>query len=336
MVIDNDDAVWDLFKIVPSNGGPSTPDLTTCQFCKATDSVILDDGNYVCVRCNSIADRFIDDHAEWRCYSNDDSKFGQSNDPSRCGPPINELMPSLGSVVSTTLKAGQASAPSSDGVNMLRSVQRYHMWNSSTYKERNLFKVFDFMNHVASSNGIAPCILDRAKVMYKSVSEMKISRGANRLGLIACSIYMACKLNQVPRSIREVAAMFDIKVPVVTKSCKVFQELMHLNVMSSTPIDFVSRFCAKLGLPEDITQACQLIVTKIQDEELMTDNTPPTIVAGVIMFVSAMAGIEVDKERLANTCFISSVTVVKCHKKIHALAAKTDGFGIVDMTPTPK
>ena len=52
--------------------------------------------------------------------------------------------------------------------------------------------------------------------MYKILSEAKISRGANRKGLIASCIYTACKIKKVPRSAKEIADIFDLNITNMT------------------------------------------------------------------------------------------------------------------------
>ena len=58
----------------------------------------LEDGNYICKKCNTLQEKYIDSQAEWRYYGHEDTK---TSDPTRCGMPTNDLLPqlSLGSVI---------------------------------------------------------------------------------------------------------------------------------------------------------------------------------------------------------------------------------------------
>ena len=61
---------------------------------------------------------------------------------------------------------------------------------------------------------------------YKLLDEAQISRGTNRKGLIAACIYIACKKRNVPRSAKEIAEIYDLKVNEMTRGCKKFLEIM--------------------------------------------------------------------------------------------------------------
>ena len=66
---------------------------------KEYENHLLSDGMIICKCCNNVISNIIDT-AEWRFYGANDSK---SSDPTRCGMPVNQLLPesSVGSFIST-------------------------------------------------------------------------------------------------------------------------------------------------------------------------------------------------------------------------------------------
>lgn len=287
----------------PASPLPMDP-AVLCKVCCAID-VILDDGNYICRKCGTINERFIDTSAEWRYYGCDDSK---GNDPTRCGLPTNELLPdsSLGSLIGWSSNESHA----------IRLMRKYHLWNSMSYRERTLYNVFDTLTLNSTNNGLTKSIIDEAKTLYKQISEMKLSRGENRNGLIASSIYMSCKRNNVPRSAKEIAKMFNIKLTVMTKGCKKFQEILKLTTASTNPDDFIARYCSRLELSNDQRLKCKQVAAKVEELELASENTPPSIAAAIIYLCSSHYGWNISKKNLSDKCEISQVTVAKCFKRL--------------------
>lgn len=276
-----------------------------CTYCQSTD-IILEESIYTCRGCGSITDRFIDMTAEWRYYGSEDSK---SSDPTRCGLPVNHLLPesSLGSIISNSVKESYD----------MKLIRKYHMWNSMSYKERSLYNIFDNITVNATNSGISNSIIEEAKMFYKQVSENKISRGENRSGLIATSIYMSCKSNKVPRSTKEIAKIFNLKTKTMTKGCKKFQDLMQINMDCTTPNDFIQRFCCKLGLDNEIRELCKNVVDKADELCIVSENTPPSISAGTIYLCNIVCGLGISKKDMADACELSQVTLSKCFKKLY-------------------
>ena len=283
---------------------------TICTFCKSV-GLILEDGNYVCLTCNSLNERFIDMHAEWRNYSSEDSKSG---DPTRCGLPCNDLLPSssLGSIISNR---------NNESFDM-KLIKKYHMWNSMTYKERSLFSIFDNITVNAINSGIPASIIEEAKVLYKHVSESKISRGENRHGLIASSIYLSCKKSNVPRSSKEIAKIFNIKPATMNRGCKKFQDLVEVKVNSTTAEDFIERFCSKLNITTEIRNLCRYIVHKADELSIVSNNTPPSVCGSAIYLCSILCNLGLSKRDVGLASETSAVTLSKCYKKMYDYRAQ--------------
>jgi transcription initiation factor TFIIB len=202
-----------------------------------------------------------------------------------------------------------------------------------TYKERTLYNIFDMLTINAVSNGIAKSIIEEAKMLYKKVSESHMSRGNNRSGLIASSIYMSCKNNKVPRSAKEIAKIFNLKTTTMTRGCKKFQEIMGVNVESTTADDFINRFCSKLNLDSDMKDLCRQIVTKADELSIVSENTPPSVAAGAIYLCSNLYKWNIDKKDLAESCDISQVTIVKCYKRLLIYKSLLIGAASPPQTP---
>src|SRR5210317_276789 len=233
--------------------------------------IIIEDTMQICSKCCAVLGRVIDNTAEWRYYGSEDNRDG---DPSRCGLPTNTLLPksSLGSMIGGTRR---------DNIDIKR-IRMYQLWNSMPYDERTLWSVFEKMTANTLNNGIPQKVIDNAKVLYKKASEKKISRGDNKDGLIASCIYHSCLLNKVPKSSKDIAAMFNISHVTLNKGNSRFQTLLQINVSSPDPIDFISQYGNNLDMPIDDINNSKELVKIIEDNEIMNDNSPTSSAAGIL------------------------------------------------------
>ena len=278
----------------------------TC--CDDSNNHMISDGMMICKACNVIINNIID-APEWRNYKNN------SSNPTRCGMPTNALLPesSLGTNI---LVRGNNEK--------MNKINRYQKWNSMPYKERSLYNVFDAIQIRALNSGIPSCIIEEAKILYKKISETRISRGSNRKGIIASCIYKACKLKNVPRSAKEIAEIFQLPITHMTKGCKKFDEIMNFNksdkstieVVGSKSNDFIARFCSKLNIGNDVLDICKSVCDAADKYSLVSENTPPSVAAGSIFLVCTLLNINISKKDISNSCKISEVTISKCYKKL--------------------
>ena len=310
---DVNDEVWNLLEKMQLENRPTSPlaseeiptNVCVNENCDNTHFV-FDSTDTVCERCGTVQYKNIDFGAEWRYYGCEDNK---STNPTRCGMPMNEFLPksSLGTLI--------GNERSTKNFYELSRIRKYHMWNSMPYKERSLYNVINRLNTKASNGGISASIIEDAKLMYKQISEMRISRGDNRNGLIASSIYMSCKNNGGPRSAKEIASIFNLSISTMTKGCKKFHEIMKMNFASTSPDDFIVRFCSRLNRP-DIVEDSLYIVRAADKYSIVSENAPPSIAAGSIYLCSVVNKHGITKKDISKACEISEVTINKCYKKM--------------------
>ena len=307
----------------PVPPGPGPLDAPSgCPYC-GSSTIAEHDGNCMCMSCNSLVGRQIDYKAEWRFFGAEDTR---TCNPTRCYPPSNGLIQTLGTVVAAaprrhashwrnrteaTAAAQQTSASAG------RTMQKYQVWSSMSYRDRVLCRVFDQLAVCASQHGLPACILEEAKGLYKRVSEARITRGENRAAVIAVCMYVACKRNGVPRSIREVGEMFSIRSCAMTKATHTVQSVVaDADAASSEPSDFLGRFCSRLGMPDHAVRMTRGVVARADELALVCDAMPPSIVGGAILLVGARLGLAIDRDAIAAACVIAPVTVTKMFKRL--------------------
>lgn len=290
--------------------------MMSCTFCEDRGKVVFVDGGFVCKSCHTLLERYLDPAAEWRTFLAEDGSKGC--DSARCGPPTDDLLPSVGSILSAV--------GSQRGSIGSRMISRYQLWHQQTYRERNLRITFDLLAVIASRHGLPSVILEAAKSLYKRVSELKITRGDNRRAVIAACIYLACKSNRVPRCMKEISSMFDVKPSCITKATKSFQPVLEMSTVStSRPSDYVNRFCSNLQASKEFISCCHAIIARASQFDLLAQYTPISAAAGCIAVAAHHLNAEYTRKGIAEACQVSVVTVNKCFKHLRAHIEKLVG-----------
>ena len=130
-----------------------------CSNCSSEEFIRINNEKMACEKCGAIGDMIIDYAQEWRYYGSNDNK--RSSDPNRCGMPSNPLFdkPSLSTVI---LGRG------------FEKLRKMNSWNGITYKERRLIEILNMISNKAKKGKIPQCVVDKAIVLFKKISERKI------------------------------------------------------------------------------------------------------------------------------------------------------------------
>ena len=322
--------LWNVFDLEIEN--PDKPKIPLeCMYgsgnrehCERCESMLAfsDEGFLTCsnTKCGIIYKDLIDHSAEWRYYGADDN---QNSDPTRCGMPINPLLEES-SYGCKVLCMGPMSYE-------MRKIRRYTEWQSMPYKEKSQYDEFQIITIMAQNAGIPKMIIDDAIIYHKKISEYELSfRGDNRDGILAASIYISCRVNNYPRTAKEIAQIFRLDVTSATKGCKNALAIINnlekdmdnkekTNFGKTKPEAFIDRYCSKLNINNELTKLCQFISMKIEKKDIMPENTPPSIAAGVVYFISQICKLNISKRDVKNVSETSEVTINKCYKKLEKI-----------------
>lgn len=322
----------ELWKIFEAETGKNKEQPLECIYrecgdrekCERCESMLAfsEEGFLTCTnsKCGIIYKDIVDHSAEWRYYGADDN---QNSDPTRCGMPINPLLEES-SYGCKVLCMGPMSYE-------MRKIRRYTEWQSMPYKEKSQYDEFQIIITYAQNAGMPKIIIDDAIRYHKKISEYNLTfRGDNRDGIIAGSVYIACRINDYPRTAKEIANIFHLDVTSATKGCKNalsiisnieknLEENEKTNLGATKPEAFIERFCSKLNINNELTKLCHFISMKIEKKDIMPENTPHSIAAGIVYFISQLCQLNISKREIKTVSEISEVTINKCYKKLEKM-----------------
>jgi len=330
-----EDIDFDNFQKLPSNkvnnyDGHINKRTENCTSCGS--SKIMNDttnGIIVCTDCGQVLDDLLDYNPEWKHYEDDDKNNG------RCGVPINKLLP-------------QSSLGTSIAGNGLTRLKMIHSWNAMPYRERSLNYVFKSIQEKCAKNKILKCVELDAQIMYKTVSECKhlkgknkgkyvITRGVNRVSIIAACVFFACRRKSVTRTPKEIADIFKISCMEMNRGCKNFLKMikikkfdLHMGTCSAE--HFVRRYCNQLHIKTHYADEAVKLSQNIEKLNIASAHTPYSIAAACILLMANINKLlSITKKKLSQQFNVSEVTIAKTYKKIEPYRDI-----IVDTTATEK
>jgi len=322
--------LWDIFDTETNNTKPPIPSKIECIYehkepglCHLCSSVLViaEDGFPTCtdVNCAVIYTDTLDYSPEWRFYGADDKNAA---DPTRCGNPINPLL--------VESSFGCKVMASSNLSYEMKKIRKWTEWQSMPHKEKSLYNEFQFITIMAQNAGIPKILIDDAISIHKDISEQKMFRGLNRDGIKAASIYISCRLNGCPRTAHEIAEIFNLDKTSATNGCSMAVNILHnierdidvsqqTELQMTTPSSFIERYCSKLNMNTELTMLCKFIANKLEQNNIITDNTPHAIAAGIVYFISFYCNLNISKTNVKVISGVSDVTINKCFKKMDAI-----------------
>ena len=317
--------LWAIYDAEKQDTNANTLDIMEqTEFCIKCHQLMVysEEGFPTCPKpeCGYMNNYTLDYSPEWRYFAGD----GKSNNPdtTRCGNPIDPLLEES----SYACKIFCASSATPE----MKNLRRWSKWQSMPHKEKMLHEEFQLISTYASNAGIPKCFIEHAKSFYKDLYEQKNFRGMKRDAIRAACIWIACWKNGCPRTPNEIADIFHIDKNNASLGCSSAEELLQshernkdksdkLQFCALTPSAFIERFSSKLDLTQEQSLLSKFIALQVEKKQLIPDNRPQAIAAGILYFISVHCNLPYSKQDIKQKLGdeASEVTINKCFKKLN-------------------
>lgn len=256
-----------------------------CSDCKKNTEVVFDHaaGDTVCSECGLVLESHsIDETSEWRTFANESN----DNDPARVGGPANPLLSDGG--LSTVISKPNGTA----GDYLSSSLGRWQ--NRGANPDRGLIQAFKTIATMADRLGLVSTIKDRASEIYKKVEDQKSSRGRNQDAILAACLYIACRQEDKPRTVKEICSVANgATKKEIGRAKEYIVKQLEVEMGKSVDMgtihagDFLRRFCSNLGMNNQAMKAAQEAVQR--SEEIDIRRSPISIAAAVIYIITQLS-----------------------------------------------
>ena len=283
-----------------------------CINCDNERMTISKEG-YVCETCGYMEMGRISEEAEWRNGPSTDGSAPKQS--SRCGAPVtNQLFSNqLGTMVKDKYPGFRS------------RLSKLHL-RSINSKDRCLFHAYKHFQKANLEHGVPSTIVDRAKFIYKGISEKTLTRGDKRKGIMGNCLLQAFQENGVPRTTKEIAGMFEIEVKDITRMRNTFFEYAGEIIKTAKAEDLMTRVI--LGFNFDLKLRVKALkyagrhLDIVKKSKRLSGKTPSGIMAAALWSVMKKLNVPLSEEDVAKASGVSTPTMVKLYHLVEDLFQK--------------
>jgi len=280
----------------------------TCTECG--ENIFFDEnrGLLVCESCGLVhSENYIDRGPEWRAFDAE-----QRKKRTRTGAPMTYMIHDKG--LSTMIDWKNKDFYGREIPAKLRGqIYRLRKWQSrirvSDATERNLTFALSELDRMASNLDLPKNLRECSAKIYRDAVEKHLIRGRSIEGVAAASLYAACRMYKVPRTLNEIAEIARVDKKEIGRSFRFISNELNMNLNPTIASDFLTRFISELGLSTKCQKIAKKIIKMAQDRGLTSGRGPTGVCAAAIYASTLITKEKRTQRRIARISQVTEVTV---------------------------
>lgn len=283
-----------------------------CNECGSTN--VIDElarGELTCGDCGLVLEvSRISFDKEWRSYNNTDESAR-----SRVGDPDTPL------VADKFVSSGLSFNRDASG-NMISQHKRWEFFRLANLDRRrnseirNLRVALRELQRLTSQLGLGESVSQVASVIYRKCLKANLIRGRSINVVIAASLYMACRKDSVPITLKDVQERANSSPKELSRCIRVIISDLNIRPQNSEP----DALLQKIGTTLNVTMVTQNealdIINKAKEAGITVGKNPMSVAAAALYIAGVRTGERRTQQQLAIAAKTTPVTIRNRFKEL--------------------
>ncbi len=274
-------------------------------------------GELFCSICGLVLrEKIVDAGPEWRSFSSD-----EKDERSRTGSPTSIAMHDMGLATVIGGVNKDASGKSLSG-SMKSTVERLRTWDRRSQvhesADRNLRQAFNELRRFSDKLAVTEAVTEKAAFIYRKALERNLVRGRSITSIIAASLYGACRESEVPRTLKDLAEVSNVKKKDLARSYRLLLKEMDIKMPVAEPSRCVSRIASRARMSEKTQRRALEILIRAKQMRISAGKDPMGFAASALYVACTLEGEDMTQKDVAEAAGVTEVTIRNRYKGLRS------------------
>ena len=200
--------------------------------------------------------------------------------------------------------------------NTLPSKTKYEFNRLRTWDQRSksrktaiFSRAFTLLHGMKTKLGIPDNVVENAAYIYRKTVNAKLTRGRTMASLVSASLYAACRENNIPRTLDDIANAGNVERRILSRDLRTIIRKLGLNLNQYDTTSFISKISNNMNLKEKIKRDAFEILKRCEKEEITAGKHPVAQAAASLYISCIMNGEKISQKKFSVESGVSDVTI---------------------------
>ncbi|MFX1295518.1 MAG: transcription initiation factor IIB family protein [Promethearchaeota archaeon] len=277
-----------------------------CPECGSTD--IIQDwerAELICSSCGLVLMESIIDtnRTNRRAYTSDEKEARE-----HMGAPLTNMLPDYG--LTTKIDSNCKN----------KQFNRIKQWHTRLdWPRRNLLIATNEIRRLSALLGLPKQVQEQAAILYRKVFKLQLLRGRSINSFVTACVYLSCRLNKVPRTLKEICKLSKSRPKTIRHSIHIIIRELNLKIRSLNPTELISSYINKLNLSNEVERQALEIIQLSKESNIILGKDPKGVAAAAIYMACIKNGEHRSQSAISTATGITEVTLRNRFKELKAI-----------------
>jgi len=200
--------------------------------------------------------------------------------------------------------------------NALSSKTKYEFKRLRTWDQRSksrntasLSKAFTLLHGMKTKLAIPDNVVENAAYIYRKTVSAKLTRGRTMATLVSASLYAACRINNIPRTLDDIANAGNVERRILSRDLRTIIKKLGLKLEQYDTNSFITKISNNMNLKEKIKRDAFEILKRCEKEEITAGKHPVAQAAASLYISCIMNGVKISQKKFSEESGVSDVTI---------------------------
>lgn len=188
---------------------------------------------------------------------------------------------------------------------------RLRTWDqrSKSRKTATLSKAFTLLHGMKTKLGIPDNVVENAAYIYRKTVSAKLTRGRTMASLVSASLYAACRENNIPRTLDDIADAGNIERRILSRDLRTIIKKLGLSLSQYNTSSFISKISNNMDLKEKTKRDAFEILKRCEKKQITAGKHPVAQAAASLYISCIMNGEKISQKKFSVESGVSDVTI---------------------------
>jgi len=201
---------------------------------------------------------------------------------------------------------------------MRSTIERLRNWDNRSQVhepvDRNFRQAFSELDRLKTKLALSDAVIEKTAYIYRKALDKGLVRGRSIPGLIAASLYAACRNTETPRTLTDVANGINIKRKDIARCYRLLLRELDLKMPVVNPVKCISRISSIAELSEKTKRKAIEILDHATKIELSAGKDPMGLAAAALYLSCVINGENKTQKDIAVAAGVTEVTIRNRYK----------------------